>query len=236
MNEGGEPPMNSAFLCKELLQELTKGFNNETGKNPPRYRQWARKERHGFWGGYMVGVVVCKCEPGKAWAAMSGETVDGFTDAVGKLPGGVTPITDSLSARPLCGRKQIVSGPAVKEESDWEVFRPDYRLREGGSTEAGGIQQPGSCAGAKLMTKCRMREIHDRDVVPSAVEPQRLDRNLQVLFARAHAGALAGISKAGGTKFCRTRPPPTASESSNASAATETPSARVNPWRRAIPA
>jgi len=139
----------------KLLQELDKLFRaaiDDAGR-----ARVARLSRDGSgWTGYMVGMISCKCDPPKYFCTNSGATMDGLSDAaaavggVEVIPGGPAKQADFVSAN------QSSLPQAVKVARVNDAFRAANDARTGNNQpRLRGYNTPGTCAGAKLVAKCK---------------------------------------------------------------------------------
>jgi hypothetical protein len=137
---------NSAALCAEIIERLTDRFRT-AGADASLY---ARPKGKRNWSGYMVGVMVCKCARPRTFAAMSGETLDGFvTVARGVvdhvIDGGAVGFVEFLAAN--------ASSAATRIHKKRQMGAAWNAAREKALRKERGYNPPGNCAGAKLMAR-----------------------------------------------------------------------------------
>lgn len=141
----------TAALCAQLVNQLLTRFRAETS-NSGRQR-FAKKRGEGKWGGYMVGVMACKC--GQTFAAMSGNSLPGFDQVAGGMVGTVISGGGASVAEMANANMSALATPAQKLTALTEAADRINALR--GNTanrDAGrGYNYPGACAGAKLMAR-----------------------------------------------------------------------------------
>jgi hypothetical protein len=138
----------SAAICADLIERL---------RNAPPATVCKRRKENGkkVWGGYMVGVMVCRHsrilgQPQPyTFATMSGTTTDGFTNIAGQTPGihevvpggavGVQQMAEANTSPALTSMKMLASALAA--------------IMVVNAREAGvpGYSRYGTCAGAKLL-------------------------------------------------------------------------------------
>jgi hypothetical protein len=137
----------------KLLQELDKLFRAAT-TDDARLRVARRSRRGDGWSGYMIGVVSCKCDPPKYFCTNSGHTMPGLTDAatavggIEVIPGGAASEAEFVEAN------QSSLPQSFKEERVANAFKAANKARSGPNRKAG-YNPPGTCAGAKLVARCK---------------------------------------------------------------------------------
>jgi len=148
----------TAALCAQLVQQLTSQYQGLAQTDTTGRKRFARK-RGKKWGGYMVGVMVCKC--GKTFAAMSGGTLPGFEDVAGGLVtrviGGDGVTVDEMAA----ANQSTAASAAQKLQTLSDAAERINVLRADEDREASrGYNPPGNCAGAKLMARSEHAPLH----------------------------------------------------------------------------
>lgn len=141
---------NSAALCSAIVRRLNEDFARQPSNN--QRKKYARAKPGGAWGGYMVGVMVCKC--GKTFAAMSGGTLDGFAAAAGGFVD-QTILGGPASSFEMAGANTSkAAGPTQKLgciEEAWKRIQNKSQSDDQGVRR--GYNAPGACAGAKLLAR-----------------------------------------------------------------------------------
>lgn len=136
---------NSAALCSRLIDELHRRFN--AAGDPGLY---ARPRGKRNWGGYMVGVMVCKCASPQTFAAMSGDTLEGFI-AVARS------VVDHVIGGNAVGYAEMVdanvSKSAARVHKKREIGKVWKETAANNARKVPGYNPPGNCAGAKLMAR-----------------------------------------------------------------------------------
>jgi hypothetical protein len=134
----------------KLIAELHRMFDRATD-DAGRARV-ARPRGDGNWGGYMVGVMSCKCAKPQYFCTNSGDTVPGLAEAAARVGGfaGVIGGGGATQAN-FIAACQAPTSPAQKTKAIREAFRLTDMAR---AAKKQGYNKPGSCAGAKLLAKC----------------------------------------------------------------------------------
>ncbi len=133
--------------AKRLLDELRRGF--EAAADDEQRERYAYFNDGRPWGGYMIGVMACKCEPARYFCANSGPEFAGVRDAaqaVGMTYIGGTGIV-SVNEFVRANASNLSRELKITRVNDArQVLRPLSRLpRYSGF---------GSCAAAKLLARC----------------------------------------------------------------------------------
>jgi uncharacterized Zn-binding protein involved in type VI secretion len=143
---------NSADLCAKIVKELKAKFEAADAKGKRLYA------KNGT-GGYMVGVMICKCEKPKSFAAMSGiGALDGFKTVA--TAAGVDVVLNTGSGPDGTAGALKPSDYARANTSGLDPTRIANRVgaafRMAGIRKDGGNKQysfPGICAGAHLLAR-----------------------------------------------------------------------------------
>ena len=142
--------VSSAAKCAAIVEELKAKFKAATGSAKKLYAKKGYR-------GYMVGVMVCKCDPPKSFAAMSGTySLKGFKEVAGKHVDTVVNSgnagdtaralgpSDYANANTSAAPKYLVAGEVQKAwnkaQAAFANKDPDY-------------SPPGICAGAHLVAR-----------------------------------------------------------------------------------
>lgn len=152
----------SAALCAKIIEGLNRRFS-APGADGGLY---ARPKGKRSWGGYMVGVMVCKCASPRTFAAMSGATMDGFVAVAGGfvdhvITGGAVNYIEMVDAN--------VSKAVGRVHKKRQLGKAWIDAREKSLCKAKGYNPPGNCAGAKLMARAGHAplEMTERYFMPS---------------------------------------------------------------------
>jgi hypothetical protein len=141
---------NTAALCAELVRQLTAQFRAQAGA--PGRQRYAKKRSGGRWGGYMVGVMVCKC--GQVFAAMSGNSLPGFDAVAGGIGTVVGGGGASVAEMAQANMSASASAPQKLQAIGDAAARIDaLRANQDNRAASRGYNPPGVCAGAKLMAR-----------------------------------------------------------------------------------
>lgn len=134
----------------KLIAELHRMFDRATD-DAGRARV-ARPRGDGSWGGYMVGVMSCKCAKPQYFCTNSGRTVDGLEEAAARV-GGFSGVIGGggATAKEFIAACQAPKSPAQKKKAILEAFR---LTNDAWKMKTPGYNAPGKCAGAKLLAKC----------------------------------------------------------------------------------
>jgi hypothetical protein len=148
-----------------------------------RQKYAKKEERKGVvkWNGYMVGVMQCKCVPGKLFAAMSGGwMLDGFSviaDQCGCKPigGGLVTLDELASANTSAnGVQNVDQKNAIIEKTRATMAEKfhDINTRRSGSDpyKKRGYLAPGNCAAAKLIGRSQHAPLHMTEMFFSPVQ------------------------------------------------------------------
>lgn len=140
----------SAALCAQLVQALLDAYNNANGRQAKK--RYAKHRRGDEFGGYMVGVMICKHEPGQSFAAMSGNSLEGFDEVAAGIvdhvvSGGGATREEMIAANTSAAATNEEKAAAIGAAWDnVEQIRQDPNQRAG-------YNYPGACAGAKLLAR-----------------------------------------------------------------------------------
>lgn len=140
-----------AGRATRLLQELDRGFRSAT--DDEGRARFARLNDSGSWTGYMIGVMACKHDPPQYFAAHSGPpNMPGFAEAAEAA--GLTPLNAAQLARAntqdFIKANQSNYSRGRKEEKIQAAFKS---VKSSISAGRSGFNGPGTCAGAKLISK-----------------------------------------------------------------------------------
>lgn len=141
----------SARVCADLIQRLRDADPAVVGR--PR----RRRGQPTTYGGYMVGVMVCKCAIKQSpttpntFATMSGGTLEGF-DSVASGTDGVHAVIGGGPASPTDMVNANTSGATTLAKST-AVFAAAQGVLDAQERGARGYSPYGNCAGAKLLAR-----------------------------------------------------------------------------------
>jgi Domain of unknown function (DUF4150) len=141
----------SAKLCAKIVKELTDKFKAQTDLRGKRL--YAK----GGSGGYMVGVMICKCKPPKSFAAMSGTyALHGFKQVAASIVDTVintgSPPDTARQLRPSDFANANTSGVSAARIAS----RVNAAWQKAAIAQDNGDPQysyPGICAGAHLLAR-----------------------------------------------------------------------------------
>jgi hypothetical protein len=143
---------NSADLCAKIVKELKAKFDAADAKGKKLYAKNGKT-------GYMVGVMICKCDPPKSFAAMSGiGALHGFKSVASDagvdvvLNTGSGPDGPAGQLNPSHYARANTSGinPARIASRVEAAFRMAAIKQDGGNPQ---YSFPGICAGAHLLAR-----------------------------------------------------------------------------------
>lgn len=181
---------NSAELCGEIIDQLLRAFTG-AGANQERYARLNKRR----WSGYMIGVMVCKCEPPKTFAAMSGETLEGFEEVARKvvdrvIGGAAVSFVEMVDANS--------SKAARRVDKKRQIGAAWLKARENRKAGVKGYNPPGNCAGAKLMARAGHAplEMTERYFMPPTTEKQ-WSAEYRLLKTEHSRKKLAGLTESG---------------------------------------
>lgn len=129
--------------CRARLAALLAG--PASAENEKQLEPWSR--------GFMVGVMICKCDPGKAWVAKSGYAFEDFlttakTAKVHKvIPGGPVKLNE------LVDSNKFPRVPRVRKELCLDRTWNEVNRIRGEKPKRPGYNPPGNCAAAKLLAR-----------------------------------------------------------------------------------
>jgi len=140
----------TATLCAQLVADLTQQFQAQT--TAAGRQRFAKKRSGGKWGGYMVGVMACKC--GQSFAAMSGNSLPGFDQVAAVVVSVVVQGGGASTAEMAGANMSAAASPADKLAALTAASDRIVALRNNPDRQASqGYNHPGACAGAKLMAR-----------------------------------------------------------------------------------
>lgn len=142
--------VSSAEKCAAIVEELRARFNEAKG---PARKLYAKKGRRG----YMVGVMVCKCDPPKSFAAMSGTySLKGFKDVAENHVDQVVNsgnIGDTARALGPSDYANANTSEAPKYLVAHEVKKAWDKAQDAFKSNDQNYSPPGICAGAHLVAR-----------------------------------------------------------------------------------
>lgn len=146
---------NSVKLCDEIIDQL-----NQACRSPGTKRGYYFRDKRS---GYMVGVMICKC--GKSFAAMSGDSLEGFDEIADGVVGQV------ISGHAVSFVEMVdanVSKAASRVEKKRQLGEAWKKANKKHLAGKSGYNEPGNCAGAKLMARAghAPREMTERFFMP----------------------------------------------------------------------
>ncbi|MFO7562311.1 MAG: DUF4150 domain-containing protein [Enhygromyxa sp.] len=136
----------SSGKAAELLRALREGF--EAAGSDAERRGYAYHNPGRPWGGYMIGVMACKCESPKFFCANSGPEFPGVRSAASKvgmeyIGGGIVSVPEFIKAN---GSNLSRSLKKFRIEKMWKNLKP--------KSKEPGYSPFGNCAAAKLVARC----------------------------------------------------------------------------------
>jgi hypothetical protein len=156
--EKGKPPNSTAEVCAKIVKELKEKLNGAAENAKGKYAKVKNGKYGVYFGGYMVGVMICKGHEQK-FAAMSGTYVlEGFREVAGNngctvVGGGSVGPADLDSANTSGAQPEP---PATRLSVIRDAFAATTANFERGQRLLGSknpYSKPGTCAGAHLIAK-----------------------------------------------------------------------------------
>lgn len=140
----------SAELCTKLVNEVKRRYDAET--TDPGRKKFAKQRPDKTFGGYMIGVMVCKC--GKSFASMSGKSLAGFDEVARTIVDQVVSGSGATMNEMADANKSAAANAGQKLEKLTEAKNRIEALKKNPDKTVGkGYNVPGTCAGAKLMAR-----------------------------------------------------------------------------------